>query len=329
MFRIIGFLVGLSLALLFALLRVRPLRGRQQAEPTSQYDAALARLALLQAQEGDAINPFCRTQLLTHGQRTARVMVLLHGFTNCPHQFHQLATQFYERGYNVLNTRLPRHGLADRLTPALAGLTAQEMADHTNEVLDIAHGLGAEVTLLGFSLGGALAAWAAQERSDLHRAVLVSPAIGLTVPQLRRQKLMGNLLALWPNFFQWWDPVAKDARTGPHHAYPRFASRSLAALLQIGTVVRHEAQRRKPAAQDILVITNPSDNVVDQTVIERVVAAWRQHGATVQTYQFPAEWQLIHDIMDPAQVEQQVARVYPQLIEWVEQKQAVLLHQHP
>lgn len=28
---------------------------------------------------------------------------------------------------------------------------------------------------------------------------------------------------------------------------------------------------------------------------EEVITGWRRHGATVQTYQFPAEWQLIHD----------------------------------
>jgi alpha-beta hydrolase superfamily lysophospholipase len=311
--RLVGILVGFAVALFLVLLRVRPLPGRQQLQPTRSYAEALARLAALRVQEDDTVNPLCRTQLLTHGQRAARVIVLLHGFTNCPHQFHQLATGFYDLGYNVLNTRLPRHGLTDRLTTALAGLSAQELVDHTNEMMDIAQGLGAEVTLLGFSLGGALAAWAAQERHDLHKAVLVSPALGLTLPQLRRQRLVGNLLAVWPNFFQWWDPIAKDAR----HAYPRFASRSLAALLQIGTLVRQEAQRRKPAAHTIQVITNASDPLIDHKVVASVVAAWQWHGACVQTHQFPAEWQLIHDLMDPAQVEQQVARVYPQLIAWV------------
>lgn len=320
MFRIIGFFVGLAAAFVLALWRVRPLRGIQSPQPARSYAAALARLAALQAQESEEINPLCRTQLLSHGQQTAQVIVFLHGFTNCPHQFHQLAARFYDAGYNVLNSRLPRHGLADRLTTTLAGLTAQELAAHTNRVLDIAAGLGAEITLLGFSLGGAMAAWAAQERADLHKAVLVSPAIALTPPQLRRQILVGNLLALWPNFFQWWDPVAKDGRTGPQHAYTRFASRSLAALLQIGSLVRSAAQHHKPAAQAILVITNASDTLIDHHVVDEVVAAWRRHGATVQSYQFPAEWQLIHDLMDPAQVEQQVERVYPQLMAWIGQK---------
>jgi alpha-beta hydrolase superfamily lysophospholipase len=304
---------------LFVLRRVRALHAFQRSAPASDYAEAVQRLAALQMTEDDGINPVCRTQLLTHGQRTAQVIVLLHGFTNCPHQFHQLAARFHALGYNVLNTRLPRHGLANRLTTTLAELTAHEMADLTTEVVDIARGLGEEVTLLGFSLGGVLAAWAAQHRPDLHKAVLVSPAIGLTPPALRHPHLVANLLLWLPNFFQWWDPVAKDARVGPQHAYPRFASRSLAALLQMATEVRQTAQRRKPAARVIQVITNASDTLIAQPVVEEVVAAWRRHGASVQTHQFPADWQLIHDIMDPTQPEQQVARVYPQLIAWVQQ----------
>ena len=125
------------------------------------YSEALARVATLQALDGDDINPLCRTQCLTRGQRVKRVVVFIHGFTNCPQQFSRLAQSAFKLGFNVLNARLPRHGMRDRLSRALDGLTAAELTDWTNTLLDLAHGLGERVTLAGMSLGGTLALWAA------------------------------------------------------------------------------------------------------------------------------------------------------------------------
>ncbi|MDQ3250663.1 MAG: alpha/beta hydrolase [Chloroflexota bacterium] len=287
------------------------------AQPAQTYAEAVARLHAWQATETDEINPLCRTHGLIHGYQTARSAIFLHGFTNCPHQFHALAAEFYGSGFNVLNVRLPYHGHADRLTTALSRLTAQEMIQITGAAIDIAHGLGERVTLLGFSLGGVLAAWAAQTRVDVDQAVLVSPAIGLRALSQRRSRVAAHLLLGLPNFFRWWDPVHKDSRVGPAHAYPRYASRGLGALLRLGGIVRAAAQTTKPLAPAILVITNPCDEVVDNTATAGVVQQWRSHGAVIQDHEFPADWRLIHDLMDPTQPDQQVARVYPQLIEWI------------
>ncbi|MFN8494144.1 MAG: alpha/beta fold hydrolase [Caldilineaceae bacterium] len=313
--------LGLGMILLYGLyyylLRQQPLRRLPKSQPVRDYAEALDRLRRLQAAETEQINPVCRTQCLTYGHKTAKVIVLLHGFTNCPYQFYRLAAQFHERGYNVLNIRLPYHGLADRLAPDLLRLTVAEMTELTGEVLDIAHGLGEEVTLLGFSLGGILTGWAAQQRADLACAVLVSPAIGLQAIPAARSQLMANLFALLPNSFRWWDPVHKDAKAEPAHAYPRFATRALAALLQLGCIVQNEAKQAKPAARSILLITNPADTVVDNQVAFAVAQQWRAHGATVEQHEFPADWRLIHDLMDPAQPNQQVERVYPLLLKWI------------
>jgi alpha-beta hydrolase superfamily lysophospholipase len=155
---VIAGLVGGALSWLY---RIRPLRQLPTPQPATSYDEAVARLARLQALEGELLNPLCRTQLLTHGQPTPRVMVFVHGFTNCPCQFRQLTTQFFEQGVNVLNIRLPRHGMADPLTDELADLRAEELIAAVNEAIDIACGLGEQITLFGFSLGGLLSAWAA------------------------------------------------------------------------------------------------------------------------------------------------------------------------
>lgn len=115
---------------------------------------------------------------MTHGQPVERVIVLVHGYTNCPQQFHELGQRFYYLGYNVLIAPLPYHGLADRLTDEQAELKAEELVAYADEVVDIAHGLGKRVIMAGISGGGVTTAWAAQNRSDLDLAVIISPAFG-------------------------------------------------------------------------------------------------------------------------------------------------------
>lgn len=294
-----------------------PLAHIKRAQPTQSYAEACARLETLVAEEGEPINPRCRTTLLHHGVQTEHAIVFIHGFTNCPYQFHQLAPLFHQQGWNTLSIRLPGHGFADRLTTALSGVRPQHLIDITTEGLDIGRGLGQQLTVLGFSLGGVLAAWAAQQRADLDHAVLVSPALGIRALPRARRHLAAHLLTLWPNFFQWWHPTLKEKRMEPLHAYPRFGSRSLAAMLRLGLLVQQQASHRAPKAKQISVITNPCDFVVDNDTTAQVVGAWRRHGALVQTHAFPREWALIHDLIDPLQPEQQTALVYPQLVAWL------------
>jgi hypothetical protein len=93
--------------------------------------------------------------------------------------------------------------------------------------------------------------------------------------------------------------------------------RALGELLRIGCIVQTMAQRLRPVAGRVLVITNPCDTIVDNNATAQVVHHWQRNGGTVRTVEFPAAWGLIHDWMDPAQSEQQVARVYPLVLAWV------------
>ena len=78
-------------------------------------EQALARFAELRAQEQEivAFNPVCHSQLLTHGRKMERAIILMHGMTNCPAQYDELAPLFLERGYNVLIPLIPGNGLAN------------------------------------------------------------------------------------------------------------------------------------------------------------------------------------------------------------------------
>ena len=308
-------LTGVASLGAYQLTRAYPLRSVPEAQPATSYQAAIEQIEALERSE-DLLHNRCQPRLLTHGSKADRAIAFIHGYTNCPHQFSQLAPRFFEQGYNVYVARLPKHGLAERLSPHQGNLSAGALVSYTSQIVDMLCGLGEQTTLLGFSLGGVLAAWAAQQRRELDHVVLVSPALAVKSVPIQQQLLYANLLTLLPDQFRWWDPQVRDAAIEPLHAYPRWSTRSVGAMLRLAKLVQREAEHAPPAAKAITLITNPSDETVDNRGAEQLAAAWRKQGAKLRTCSFRQDWKLIHDLIDPEQPEQQVARVYPQLLEW-------------
>jgi pimeloyl-ACP methyl ester carboxylesterase len=283
---------------------------------TTLYDDALARLAELERVEGGAeLNPCCRGYALTHGAMTPRCFVLLHGYTNCPQQFRAFAAMLHERGHSVYVPRLPHHGLADRMAPDQARLSRRDLVSCLDDAIAIAHGLGDTVDVLGLSAGGSLAAYAAQRRPDVRRAVVVAPVLGAPVIPAWATTPLAYASAALPNQFRWWDPESRDERPSPPHCYPRYSTRALGAIVRLGLDVLREARSAPPAAAEIVVVTNAADEAVSLPPIEMLMARWRARGAAVREHRFPAELGLIHDIVDPEQEQQRVEVVYPVLLE--------------
>lgn len=284
--------------------------------PVADYDAAIARFVQVQAEEDDTINPLCGSKLMTHGKKTERVIVVVHGITNCPQQFVEFAPLFFERGYNVLIPRMPRNGLADRMTNELKSLTAEELRDCSNTIVDIARGLGDHVTFLGLSVGGSMATWAAQHRSEIDKAVIISPSIGFT--NLGADRLTSFAIVLFrylPNIAtQYFFPF----QDGPQHSYLGYSSRSIGEVMRFGKSIMKSAKQEKPAAQSILMVTNAADTAVNSKMNRELVNFWRANGYDqLEEYEFSADKKLIHDIMDPQQVQQQTALVYPILLDLI------------
>jgi alpha-beta hydrolase superfamily lysophospholipase len=307
------------LLLVVALLLLRPVgpgRFPSHPDPATGYDDALRRISAA-ARDGPDISPECRTRLMTHGTRTARAVVLLHGLTNCPEQFRALGERLYERGANVYIPRLPEHGLADRMTDVQARLDAPAMCRTTDEAVDIARGLGDSVVVVGLCIGGTMAAWAAQERADVARAVVIAPLQGLARARGPLTPPAMNLMLALPNQFVWWDDKVKTELPGPKHVYPRFSTHAVAQSLRLASVLEADAGRARPAAGAIVVVTVGSDVAVDNGAVTRLVRRWCHHGANVTTYEFPARLGLNHDIIDPEQVGGNPALVYPVLLDLI------------
>ncbi len=282
-------------------------------QPAASYAEALQGIEALRAQRPPgALQPICEVQFLTHGQKAARSIVLVHGYTECPQQFLALGQRYYDLGYNVLIAPMPHHGLAERMTDEQAHITPGDLVAYADQVVDIAQGLGEHVTMLGMSGGGVVTGWAAQNRSDLDLAVLVAPAFGLRkVPTLLTTPV-ANLYSLLPNSYTWWDETAQEKYL-PVYQYPRYASRALAAYLRLGSAVQQQANRRRPAAAKIVVVTNANDEAVNDALTGHLVQAWQVHAADLAAYEFPASMGLVHDLVDTPG--QPTEPVYSKLVE--------------
>lgn len=284
--------------------------------PAKDYTEAVRRIEKLQALDTEAVNPLSFTTFLTHGHKTERAILLLHGYTSSPRMYVKFAAEFFERGYNVLIPRLPHHGLKDRMTTALENQTESELLAATQDAIDIMQGLGEQVTVAGISMGGVLTLWAAQHRADVALACAISPALAYHAIPLGLTPLTIQAFLRLPNQFMWWDPKMKDTPAPPLHAYPRYATRGLAHLTNIGLKVRALSRHTKPLAGSVLVVTNPTDENVNNAYAHDIVANWQALGAQqVRSYEFDPNLNLIHDLIEPEQANQKIDIVYPILLE--------------
>jgi alpha-beta hydrolase superfamily lysophospholipase len=271
--------------------------------PAVSRAAALALADSMRAAEARGTSSACHARLLVSPDTTGRapVIVLLHGFTNCPKQFDGLARVFARRGCSVVVPLLPRHGMADRMTTELARLNGEDLVTAGEEAVDIAHGLGRPIVVVGLSSSAVLAGWLAEHRDDVDGAVLLAPALGphgMPPPVARR--MTGALLAL-PNFYVWWDSKLQTNIPGPKQCYPRFASHAIAQVYRLGMAVMADALHAKPKAKRIVLVTTETDEAVNNDLALELARRWRARGADVTTYQFPAALGVRHDMIDPEQ----------------------------
>jgi pimeloyl-ACP methyl ester carboxylesterase len=308
--------------------------------PAANYAEALKRLLALANEEATLpLHALCATRLLDHGRRTGRVVVLLHGYTNCPEQLGRLAERLYEQGDNVLIPRMPYHGQADRGLASQSGsafragtsntgesgsnpagyfstdyypapepsgdalgcLTAEALSAWAEQALDIACGLGEQVVIFGFSTGGACTLWLAQNRPEVDLAVTLSAFLGIGFIPSWLHRAFIRLFLILPSLSLWWDPARKQASPySVEYSYPLFSLRDLSQTLRLSSVTDRLARSTPPSARRIIFLVNESDPGVSNRRLLDLAACWKRYPNTdVCVERFRATDKPMHDVITP------------------------------
>ena len=165
---------------------------RSHAHPAATFGDAVARAERMVTQRDADAAIGGETIFLNHGRRTARAVVLFHGLTDSPRQFADLADSLFADGDNVLVPRLPRHSIQNKDVRELKGLTPGELCRFADETIDVAAGLGDSVIVMGLSIGGTLAAWTAEHRPEVRRAIVIAPALEVVARSLDARAAAGE-----------------------------------------------------------------------------------------------------------------------------------------
>jgi len=290
-----------------------------ESNPMENFAEAASKVEALKALAAPDVLPECHATVFDHGKKTERVYVLMHGLTNCPAQFTEFAKLLHATGANVLIPRLPYHGYIEDLDYRQQEMTAQGMLDGAGFAVDLAHGYGEKITLVGLSVNGTTVAWLAQMRDDVDTAMIIAPFFAPAGVPSRWVAPLSRVITRLPNRLIWWDPVAQTDIDRPAHAYARFATHPIAAVMQLGRDVFKRAESGvPPKAKRIIFVTSEADIAINLDLVDELAADWEKSAPGRMTHHiFPAAANIPHDCIDPAQTGADLAFVYPRLLSWL------------
>ena len=271
------------------------------------YEDAVARVARRQAADDSVVVAGGRSLLLTHGKRTPRVFVLLHGFTDLPEQFAGVGQHLFAEGDNVYIPRLPRHGERRAPMRALGRISAEELAHFGDSCVTIARGLGDSIIVVGLSAGGVVAASVAQSRAEVRRAVLIAPAFAAGVLPNDEGRGLVVLASKLPEITRTNAPT--DSTRSDY--VQGITTHGLAQVLRLGQLVREASGDRPPGGREMYFLLNEADHTVSEPAALDVAQHWVAHGARVAVYRFPATLRLPHNVMEVDSRGGNVALVFP------------------
>lgn len=202
------------------------------------------------------------------GQQTPLSIVYLHGFSATRQETAPLSEQLATRlDANLYYTRLTGHGRsADAMLEGSVGAWLHD----AREAFAIGRRIGAQVIVIGISMGGALALWLASQR-DVHlfALVLMSPELAPADPRAA--------ILTWP----WGEQLAelmvgeRYAWTPQNEAHARYwtesyPTRALVPMMRMVELARGlDLERVKTPT---LVIYSPNDRIVSVPAIKEAFA---------------------------------------------------------
>ncbi|MGB6985568.1 MAG: alpha/beta fold hydrolase [Candidatus Aquilonibacter sp.] len=256
-----------------------------------------------------------RTKLLLHGEVRPVATVLYHGIAASPEQFVRFAHELHARGHNVIVPRLPRHGHRNRLTVALGRLRADDLRAFARESVELAQGLGDQVIVAGFSLGGLLTTWIAQ-RYPIARAVAIAPFFGMSWMPNRLTNPFTDLILRLPNIYGWWDLIARE-RHQPEHGYPRYASHAVGQALLLGREVFSSVDD-PIAARELILVINARETAVNNRAVRRLAGLLHPAPGGHVEQVVLTDTPFSHDIIEPLRRPEVADRVFPELLDLID-----------
>jgi len=277
--------------------------------------ATQALLDRLRGRDHERVGEAGRTMLLLHGEVRPLSIVLFHGLSASPTQFIRFAHELHGKGHNVIVPRLPRHGHRNRLSDALARLTADELRHFARESVELAGGLGDKVVVGGFSIGGLISTWIAQ-RYAVERVVAIAPFFGMSWMPNRWMSSFARLMLAMPNRFGWWDPIAREKQQ-PEHGYPRYATHALAQAYLLAHEVMASASAGI-AAKKLIFVTNSRETAVNNRAVRKLEERMRAVDPTRLEHVVLTGIPYSHDIIEPLRHPDIADAVFPQLLNLLE-----------
>ncbi|MFA7345248.1 MAG: hypothetical protein WC003_13170 [Terrimicrobiaceae bacterium] len=285
--------------------------------PARNYREAMERFADLERSESLLpLSPEGRSRLFTHGKKTGRVFVLLHGLTNCPEQFVPLARILFQSGANAVIPRARYAGYADTMNGVQGLQSAQDLLDQAAEGLDIAAGLGDRVTLVGLSGSGVSAAWMAENRAGIDSVLLIAPFFGLSGHPVWMIDAVAAIFARVPNSYKWWDDKLKEKNPGPSYAYPRYGTFCMADTIRLSRNVRAGMNKHPLEVARMALVTTATDVGANNSLTKQLAAGWASNNPGRVTYfEFPEKDAIPHDMIDPNQPGAKTRISYPKILD--------------
>ena len=122
---------------------------------------------------------------LTHGYKTPKSVLLIHGIYSSPLYFKAMAEAYFEAGYNVVTVLLPGHW--EKNYRLMRKITNEDWSREIDKGFEFAQRLGDKVILSGHSLGGLLSIEQALKRptDQIHSLVVLSPSLKVRSLALR------------------------------------------------------------------------------------------------------------------------------------------------
>jgi len=193
----------------------------------------------------------------------SRGVLLLHGFGDTPQTLSLLAHRLHEAGYTVFAPLLPGHG---RTMKAFRRSNAQEWIDAARQSLATLQQRAVSTSIVGLSMGGALAALTASGRSDISALVLIAPYLGMPL-QLRLAaathrvwgRFAGEINARNPRSIH--DPIEREKNLA-------YGAVTVAMLAELWRVVRRSRKALPGVTTPTLIIQSREDPRIAPSVAE-------------------------------------------------------------